>query len=382
MKSTLARPAWLGLALTLMLCGCPAEEPFPSSDELLHLQGLLHQLTPQPLSANALRKEGRAVALGKRLFEDPGLSSCGTVSCATCHPSPTYGGNTPLATGCNGLTGRNTPSLLNVAFRDWFYWDGRKDSLWSHAILPLTRDVEMNATPSSLRARLTGFYATEYSALFGNAPSEEADDLLLAHFGKLVDAYLSTLVKVRAPFDDALLDFTAQVTAGKDVSSHPLYLGLKTFVRKGHCIACHKGPNLTDELFHNIGVDDHGASDPGRLGGVDLVLNDKFNGAGVYSENPRDTKPRLDTLATLPRTNLLGAFKTPSLRNVALTAPYMHTGRVRSLAEVVDFYNRGGDPEGTFLGTRTDTVQKLNLTDAEQQALLRLLDQLTGTENP
>jgi len=382
MRSTLARPAWSLALAVVVLCGCPSEDPFPSDDELLHLQGLLHQLTPQPLAANALRKDARAVELGQALFEDPGLSSCGTLSCATCHPAPSYAGNTPLAQGCNGLTARNTPTLLNAGFRDWFYWDGRKDSLWSHAILPLTRDVEMNATPASLRAHVSEFYGSQYAALFGTSPSEESDDLLLSHFGKTLDAYMSTLVKVRAPFDDALQDFTAQAAAGQDVSKHPLYLGLKTFARKGRCIACHKGPNFTDELFHNLGVDDNGTQDPGRASGIDIVLADKFNGAGAFSENPRDTKPRIDALATANRTELLGAFKTPSLRNVALTAPYMHTGRFRSLAEVVDFYNRGGDPQGTFVGTRTDTIQKLDLSDAEKQALVQLLEQLTGSENP
>lgn len=381
---SMKRRGLLVLALVAALAGCQ-DAPFPSSDELDQLRGMWRLLTPQPLPTNAYRNNATAVELGKALFGDPGLSSCGTVACANCHAPPSYAGDTAFATGCGGVTARNTPTLLNAAFREWFYWDGRKDSLWAHAILPLTRDLEMGATPASLRQHLQvdPGYVSQYTAIFGKAPGDELDDnRLLANFGKVMDAYVTTLVKVRAPFDDQLIAFTQKAEAGEDVSKEPIYLGLKTFLRKGKCIACHKGPNLSDDLFHNIGVDDHGTSDPGQAGGIDLLLADPFNGAGVYSDNPSVATGRLQAMQAAPREAMLGAFKTPSLRNVALTAPYMHTGQFQTLEDVIAFYNRGGDPAGTFVGQRTETIGKLDLTREERKALVDLLQRMTGTEEP
>ena len=156
-----------------------------------------------------------AAALGKLLFTDRGFSSCGAISCADCHPAPAYTTALAFPPGCNGPVSRTPPTLLNTTFNYWFYWDGRKDALWSHPIFPLLNSVELNATPQSVHARMNSNYAAQYSAAFGLAPSAESDDdRVVANFGKAMEAYLRTLIRVDAPFDDKLDQFIAAANAG------------------------------------------------------------------------------------------------------------------------------------------------------------------------
>jgi cytochrome c peroxidase len=198
--------------------------------------------------------------------------------------------------------------------------------------------------------------------------------------GKVLAAYERDLMRVEAPFDVDVRRFLAAVDAGT-AQSDPAYLGLKTFVRKGQCIVCHKGPSLTDELFHNVGLQDKGPGAGGQWAVLQSLLDWEFNAAGRYSDDRSGADARrLTTLRTQAKQEELeGAFRTPSLRNVALTAPYMHTGAQATLEEVVDFYNEGGDPDGTFTGKRTVSIVALDLTDEEKRALVELLKSLTGT---
>lgn len=368
------------------LLGC-GEPPFPNSGELQQLSGLLKLRRPPPSPTNRHADDPTAAALGQRLFSDTSLSSCDAIACSNCHPMPGLVNGQELNGGCFGNTTRNAPTLWNVAFRRWFYWDGQKDSLWAHAALPLTRESEMASTPEQLQVQLQGKYATEYQQIFGSDPNAHTPNRVVANFGKAIEAYLRTLVRVDAPFDDELARFIESAKADiasdeeKRVRESPLYLGLKTFLRKGRCIACHKGPMLSDEDFHNLGVDTHGVEDVGRQHGITLVRADPFNGAGEFSDDPKQGAIKLDRLEVdLLREGAAGAFKTPSLRNVALSAPYMHTGRLRTLEEVIDFYDRGGDPQGTFAGKRASTIIPLKLTDEEKVALRELLESLTGRE--
>ncbi len=364
------------------ITACGSSSPFPSDDELNQLRGLYRISTSPPDGTNAFADSPAAAALGAQLFADRRLSRCGTVSCSTCHAPPAFAPTTRFAQGCNGETARNTPTMLNAGFRNWFYWDGRKDTLWSHALFPLLDVVEMQADPAAVRALLQSDYAAEYQQLFGVAPAAEPDQQrLLANFGKAIEAYLRTLVKVKAPFDDDLQRFLAAAAAGS-AESDPAYLGLRTFIRTGRCIICHKGPMLSDGSFHNLGVREDGAPDHGHLDGVAMLRSDVYNAAGPYSDDPASGRARLAALDELTTVDLDGAFKTPSLRNVALTPPYMHNGAYAALTDVVEFYNRGGDPPGTFAGTRAMTIQPLGLSSAEKQALVDLLGTLTGSETP
>ncbi|NOK22070.1 cytochrome-c peroxidase [Corallococcus carmarthensis] len=380
------RPRTAVLALALLGAGCESEVPFPTEDELDELSALHTQSArPEVDPTNKWGDNADAAALGQRLFEDKGLSRCGTVSCKSCHAGESYTVETASAEGCGGhLSERNPPSLLNVGYSRWFMWDGRADRLWSQAILPMTNPLEMDSDATVVRARLTAepTYTTAYTQLFGKAPADESDpDRLMANVGKVLAAYQRTLNRTDAPFDADVRRFLQAVEAGTQ-EKDPAYLGLKTFVRKGQCVVCHKGRSLSDDKFHNLGLKDEGAGRHGQAAAVDALLSWPLNAAGIYSDAPSGTDAaRLSTLkaqAQSKPTEVDGAFRTPTLRNVALSAPYMHTGARKTLEDVVDFYNEGGDPDGTFVGVRTETIVKLDLSSEEKQALVTLLKSMTG----
>lgn len=363
---------------------CTPEEPFPNVDELELLQSL-HSPTKAPPKdpTNKYGDNPAAASLGLRLFKDSGLSKCGNISCQSCHDGEGRTVDTPKATGCDGQqTGRNPPSVLNAGYSTWFMWDGRADRLWNQALLPLLSPVEMASSPAILRARLSELYAEDYRALFGKLPSEETDDnVLLANFGKAIAAYERTLVRNDATFDQDVIRFLDAVQAGK-AESDPAYLGLKTFVRKGQCAACHKGPSLSDDQFHNIGVKDPSDSHRGVAAAASTMLGWPFNSAGPYSDAPSGVESsrlqRLSSDLQEKGAELEGAFKTPTLRNVELTAPYMHTGGLEKLEDVVELYNKGGEPAGNYAGVVSKTIKPLDLTNEEKQALVKLLKSMTG----
>lgn len=378
-------PALIVLAAAALAAACSPPDRFPSSDELELIRGLYRSSAPPSSPTNKYASVPAAAALGKTLFEDVRLSSCGTLSCASCHPSPNFVVGAALNNGCYGnQTKRNAPTLLNVSFRRWFYWDGQKDSLWSHAILPLTRPDEMASSAAALRIVLQEHYGFAYAGVFGKLPDDEPDDdRLLANFGKAIEAYLRTVIRTDSPFDQELKTFIAaaeeDIAADEDarVRALPNYLGLETFVRKGRCIICHKGASLTDDNFHNLGVTVAEPHDEGRAVGIAKVRADIFNGAGPYSDDPVTGRVKLDRIdQDLPKEGAVGAFKTPSLRNVSLSAPYMHTGKLETLEAVVEFYNVGGDEQGTFAGSRAETLVPLKLTPSEKAALVALLKSL------
>lgn len=368
------------LFASLLLTGC-GEDPFPSFDELDKLRGLwgLSERAPED-PTNAFQTHPDAIALGKKLFSDPALSSCGTVSCATCHPAPGYAIEKAAAPGCDGnLTARNAPSLLNIGHHAWLMWDGRADRLWSQALLPLMNPVEMNSNPELVRARLSEFYPAEYTGLFGTSPAEEEEGRMLANFGKALAAYETTLTSPRVSFDDGVQRYIAAAEAGQ-AESDPLHAGLKTFFRSGRCIACHQGPSLSDDKFHNVGLEDSTPGRVGQHGAIEALLASEFRGDGVYSDAPEVGALRIQDLEErllTERPKMEGAFRTPSLRNLSMTGPYMHNGSFATLEEVIDFYDEGGARDGTFAGIRAETILPLNLTDEEKESLLQLLQTLS-----
>jgi cytochrome c peroxidase len=373
----------MGLLLGTASC-TPEEEAFPNEAELEQLRAL-HTPSPRPPvdPTNQYGDNPAAAALGDRLFDDPKLSSCGTVSCKSCHDGEGKSVTEATALGCDGQrTGRNPPTILNSGYSTWYMWDGRADRLWNQALLPLLSPVEMNSNPAILRDRLSdALYAEDYRALFGVLPSQEREERLLANFGKVIAAYERTQNRVDAPFDRDVVRFIAAAEAGQ-AEADPAYLGLKTFMRKGQCIACHKGPMLSDDQFHNIGVKDASAGKPGVASAAEALLGWAFNASGAYSDKPAGLEAgrlqRLRTDLAQKPASFEGAFKTPTLRNVTLTAPYMHTGELATLEDVIELYNKGGEPAGSFAGVVTETIIPLELTDAEKTALLNLLKSMTG----
>jgi cytochrome c peroxidase len=372
------------VSVGLLAGGCDSEDPFPTFAEMEQLQGL-HTMTRKPPadSTNRLADNPAAASLGNRLFKDKALSSCGTVSCESCHGGPGKTVETPVVNGCGGPTGRNPPTTLNADYNRWFMWDGRADRLWNQALLPMLSPIEMASSPAIVRARLTAAYAGEYQELFSKSPDQTSDSELLANVGKLIQAYERTTNRTQAPFDEDVKRFLAAVDAGTE-EEDPAFLGLKTYVRKGQCIVCHKGQTMSDNLFHNIGVKDKSAGAPGQVAAVQALLDWEFNAAGALSDNRNGLDAsRLGTLRSdlaNKSAEMEGAYKTPTLRNIALTGPYMHTGELATLADVVEFYNKGGEPVGQFAGTKTETIKELDLTDEEKAALVKVLESMTGAE--
>ncbi|MBN1209155.1 MAG: cytochrome-c peroxidase [Myxococcaceae bacterium] len=373
------------LVMGLLASGCESEEPFPSQAEL-ELMRELHTMPRRPPgdTTNRLANSPEASALGFLLFEDPRLSSCRTVACKSCHDGEGKTVSEPTALGCNGnRTGRNPPSTLNADYNRWFMWDGRSDRLWNQAILPMTSPVEMDSNATIVREELQSRYLEQYQQLFGKSPAETGDDELLANVGKVLQAYERTTNRLDSPFDEDVKRFIAAADSGSTtLEDDPAYLGLKTYFRKGQCIICHKGVTMSDNLFHNIGVKDTGPGAQGQSATIEGVLDWKFNAKGLYSDdrNGLDASRIDSTRATLAekRAEMEGAFKTPTLRNIALTAPYMHTGELATLEDVIELYNKGGEEPGAFHGTKTDTIKKLDLDSEEKAALVKLLESMTG----
>jgi cytochrome c peroxidase len=276
------------------------------------------------------------IELGKRLFFDTRLSLDQRSSCASCHdPAKAFTDGLPRAKGFKDVTlRRNSPTVLNAAYNDLQFWDGRAATLDEQCKGPLLSKDEMNMLDEEhLVERLNKIkgYRQDFQNVFGSGPT-------LDNVAHAVAAFERTLVTPGSRFDQYVLGDKAALSAQEK-------RGLIVFFGKGTCSECHKGANFTDNKFHNLGlVTAPGApADPGRF---------------AISNNPEDK----------------GAFKTPTLRNVALTGPYMHDGSSPSLEDVIDLYDRGGG-NGTI---KDKLISKLNLSAQEKADLLAFLKTLTG----
>ncbi len=300
-------------------------------------QQLLPLLPSPPVPLSNLQTPSK-VSLGKTLFFDPKLSVNGSISCASCHmPKAGYADPRPVSIGVGGKRGgRNAPSVLNAAYLDRQFWDGRAGSLEEQAIGPLTNPVEMkNPSNRSVveRLRKISSYRRAFQEVFGG-------DVSIDHIGEAIAAYERTLVTPETPYDRFLMgDMKALSPNAKK--------GFLIFKGKARCVLCHSGALLSDQSYHNLGVPQTGtlAVDVGRY---------------AISHDPADK----------------GKFRTPPLRNVALTSPYMHDGTFRTLKKVVDFYNQGGGNSG--FKTKDPLLVPLHLTTQEKNELVDFLLSLTG----
>lgn len=371
----------------------------------------LSPLGPPPADpSNAVADDETAARLGQRLFFEPRLSS-GGVSCATCHvPQLGFTDGKQVSEGI-GRGRRHTPSVWNVSYNRWFFWDGRADSLWSQALLPLENETEMAGD----RLRAGHFLAGDpglrsaYESVFGPLPDlsdpvrfpaeghpipgkpddprnaawsgmrgddRAAVDRVFANIGKAIAAYERRLVSRRADFDR----FADALRARKDDTalSIPARRGLKLFIGRARCRVCHGGPNFTDGEFHSTGVpplDETGRKDAGRHVGIALLLASPFNLLGRFSDDrSRTAGEMLRFLRRTPET--WGQFKTPSLRNVARVAPYMHQGQLATLRDVLQFYStKAGTVDPGSNGERI--LKPLHLSQQELDDLVAFLQSLT-----
>lgn len=278
------------------------------------------------------------VALGKKLFFDPKLSVNGSISCAFCHmPKAGFADPRPVSIGVGGKRGgRNAPSALNAAYLDRQFWDGRAGSLEEQAIGPLTNPVEMeNPTNQSVvdRLRKIPYYRQSFREIFGGEVS-------IDRIGEAIAAYERTLLTPNTRYDRYLM-------GEKKALSPSAQKGFLLFKGKARCVLCHSGALLTDQSYHNLGVPQTGtlSTDVGRY---------------AISHDPADK----------------GKFRTPPLRNVALTSPYMHDGTFRTLRQVVDFYDKGGGKSP--YKTKDPLLRPLHLTKQEKIELVDFLLALNG----
>lgn len=302
------------------------------------------------------------IELGRQLYFDTRLSKDSTVSCASCHnPAEGYAAHTQFGVGIDGQEGgRNSPVAYNRILSGPQFWDGRVDSLEAQAVGPIANPIEMGFTHEGVVERLSGMpvYKRQFDAIFG--------ELTIDGVGQALATFERAIVTGPSPWDfyEALRPFEAldeediaddedlaekyaMLTAGAE--ANPMSDSAKRgrdlfFTEKGNCTACHVGANLADEKYHNLGVG--------------MEKEDPDLGRFVVTGDEKDT----------------GAFKTPTVRNVALTAPYMHDGSQQTLEEVVEWYNKGGHPNPHL----SDKVRPLNLTDEEKADLVEFMKACTG----
>ena len=283
----------------------------------------LDSFMPVP-EANPLTTE--KAAMGRDLFSDRRLSRDRTVSCATCHdPKHAFTDGKPVAEGVSGRRGqRRVPSLVNRGYGKSFFWDGRIATLEEQVLQPIVSPAEMDMTIEEALAGLRS--DARYATL-------TRDGLAQA-----LASYVRTILAGGSPYD-------RYVAGDREALSAQARMGLQIFRRKGNCATCHLGPNLSDERYHNTGI----AWQDGR-----------FTDTGRSGITRRDQD--------------LGAFKTPTLRQVTERAPYMHDGSLANLEQVIEYYDRGGNRHANL----DSEVLPLGLSREEKQALIEFLRSLSG----
>lgn len=325
-----------------------------------------------------------AEKLGETLFNDPSLSSNQAISCATCHQIENgFSDQLPVAIGLEKGV-RNTQGLLDVGLQRWFGWDGGADSLWSASIRPMLNKHEMGLDISSLGDALrdnkvfVSAVDTHASDIIfdGQAVSATADlnnEQLAVVAGKSMAAFMRTLRSQPTEFDlfrVALLENNIEAQAAYSNSAKR---GLKIFIGEANCRMCHFGANFSNAEFHDTGrpfFTGVGQVDPGRYTGIERVKNDPFNLLGQYAVGSSDVDKLKTSEVKLGQINW-GQWRTPSLRNLSHTAPYMHDGSLQTLRDVVDAYV---NIDTDRLHAQGESILKpLDLNDAQRDDLVEFL---------
>ena len=290
-------------------------------------------LPPVPVPVDNLQSDAK-IRLGAQLYFDPRLSGDNTISCATCHiPETGWAHHAATDTGIKGqVGGRNSGTIIDAAYMRVQFWDGRAGSLEEQALGPIQNPIEMGETLENVVRKLNAIpgYRSQFQAVFD-------DDVTADGIAKAIASFERTIITGPSPFD-------LYLAGDDDAIGKPAQDGYDIFNGKAHCMACHSGPTLSDQGFHNLGV-------------------------GMKKANP-DIGREAVTKAAKDR----GRFKTPGLRNVAQTAPYMHDGSEPTLMDVVNFYDRGGAPNKNL----DPLLVPLDLTPSEKKALVAFLESLTG----
>ena len=322
------------------------------------------------------------IALGDKLFNDKRFSSTGDVSCATCHDPKKAFTDSPLVTseGINKLTGtRNSPTVINAAYFSLFFWDGRSPNMEDQAQHPIVNPVEMGLADHGPVLKIVRS-DPDYVAAFKKVFDKEGEAITMKEVQQAIASFERTIVAGDSPFDQWYFGKKA------DAISAQAQRGFDVFLNKGRCVSCHTIEQnyalFTDNRFHNIGVGiNRIQGDVGTL--VPAFLKAKTSIEAVDKAvltNPKASE--LGRFAVTDALDELGAFKTSTLRNIAVTAPFMHDGSLKTLRDVVDHYNNGGvtrktDPVNDFL---SGGIRPLDLTDDEITDLVAFLETLTSPQ--
>lgn len=386
------------------------EHPAWTENEQATLRSLwLGSLPPVPPDpSNAYADDPGAAALGQKFFFDTRFSANGQVACVTCHqPARLFTDGLPLARGI-GTTNRNAMTIVGTAYSPWLFWDGRADSQWAQALIPLENPVEHGGTRTQYAHVIDEQYRAAYEIIFGPLPDltdaarfpAEAGPLaadpaartawremtpadratvtrIFVNVGKAIAAYERLLVPGPARFDT----YVEAVLANDVERMHATLTaeeaaGLRLFISpQVGCTRCHNGPLFTNESFHNTGVptNPQNPADRGRATGVQHAQRDEFNCLTPYSDAGPEACAEL-RFAKTGGVELERAFKVPTLRNVTETAPYMHAGQFATLREVLHHYNRAPvAPSGH------SELNRLYLTQAELDQLVAFLHTLESS---
>ncbi|MER8845901.1 MULTISPECIES: cytochrome-c peroxidase [Mesorhizobium] len=392
---------FLALTVAAILAGC-GKPDFSDAEKKTIASLALNTLPALKLdTTNRFADEPAAAALGSTLFFDVGMSRDGTVSCSTCHKiDRQFQDDLPQAVGV-GHTNRRTMPLAGVARDPWFFWDGRRDSLWAQALTPLENPLEQAGNRAAYAHYMKARFGERYERIFGplpdlssippnasplgsdaektawNAMSDAQRDAIngvYANIGKAIAAFERSIEPAPTRFDRFALDLaTGAEPKGDAVFSTEEILGLKLFVGKANCVTCHNGPRFSDNGFHNTGVPPVAdlPADRGRVDAVAQVEADPFNCFGAYRDGEASACGELRFMVK-DAPELVRAYKTPSLRGAATRPPYMHAGQFSSLNEVVAHYAKAGPSvEGT------SEIHPLELSDRERAALVAFLKTLS-----
>ena len=394
------RPAVLLLiAATALLAvaGCQRQELSDAEKKTIASLSL-SALPPLPADpSNRFADDAAAAAFGATLFFEQRLSRDGTISCATCHLiDRQFQDDKPRSVGLAETNRRSMP-LAGMARSPFLFWDGRRDSLWAQAITPLEDAREHGGNRTAYAHFIADTFGPRYERIFGSLPDltgvpanagplgtdderaawaalgaarQKDIDTVFANLGKALAAFERSIAHEPTRFDR----FAAAVAAGRTpegdaaLDDEEVY-GLRLFIGRANCVNCHNGPLLTDNHFHNTGVPAVAGlpEDRGRATGIQQALADPFNCLGAFSDARPEQCAEL-RFAVTEGEELERAFKTPSLRGAATRPPYMHSGQIASLEDVVDHYARAPASAGGH-----SEVTPLKLSDRERQALAAFL---------
>jgi cytochrome c peroxidase len=393
-----------GLLLALVVSGMAlAVQGQWTRAEIALLESLsLERLPKFPTDpSNQYQQNSAAVVLGQKFFYDPRFSGQEDTSCASCHmPSSHYVDNLALSEG-RGVGTRKALSVVGAAYSQWLFWDGRADSLWAQALGPLENPIEHAGTRAQYANTVRRLYKKDYEAVFGKMPADAVWAKLPSKAGptgtaaeqqawqKLSYSERDTINRVFVNIGKAIAAFETQLKPGwtrfdsyvanlrKSGAPNTLnpdeIAGAKLFIGKAGCVGCHAGARMTDDKFYNIGVPTPKAleADEGRQRAVRAVIQAEFGCWSPYSDSSSNCG--LISGNTNAAQAPAGAFKTPSLRNVANHYPYMHAGQFATLSDVVRHYNQA--PKASVGVSR---LKPLNLSEPEVKQLVAFLETLSA----